>query len=643
MMRLAKRCFVCAAVAMLALFAPSPKAQVLTQNFDAVAERPSVASGPLNMCPQHPNFLASGWSVVNQSDGAGIAMPSTRCVTQGFPDIPFVYDPALSFWSQDGLAFAYAGFPSRAASTPSRAASLWMISPRVDFGAGASLEFWTRRVNDGNVGADRMQVRVMLGPGGPEVGNPGDSAAVGGFTNLLLDINPTGSSANYICPGVVTDPIGRVMSNFPFQDWCRVRLTSASGLPNSGSGYIAFRYYSPAVFSAPFPHVAAIDTFVFDPGLVNNLPPTLSYGTAPGGVLAATGDLQVGSTAEFRLPIAIDSPGAGSGSGTTTTLRCNPLSPPFSGFSSVITAQPGFVLSMPALIGSCVRSSGETTRGLQCTETRGGQAPIAIDYLLRCPTGVGAQAYQRYAAAVRADDPALYWRLGELEGGALNSANGPDSIGPLGNGTLNGPSDYGRDPVPMVGAAGNTAFGFHPNSSERVTSGVFDKLGAGSDGMTLEAWVRFDGAVSGFVNIVGDRPNDLGNSFAFLYLLPTQQLRLHVFTQHGLFAIDTADAPLEPGMPYHVVATWSSSSGQMRLHVNGREATTTVNAGGNPTTGLGTNSALNPIMIGSDLFETLVGAAVTIDEVAVYRHVLADGRIRLHYELGSLLADGFGD
>jgi len=631
------------AVSGLLLVANLASATVLTEDFNEVAPRPSQPYGEFG-CPQAASFLATGWLVLNKSAGLNDGGPSARCLTQGFPDIPFYYDPGLSFSSQDGLAFAYAGFPSRAAPTPAQAAILWLVSPHVEFGVGGSLSFWTRRVNDGNVGADRLQVRTMIGDL-PVTGQVGNVSSVGNFTNLMLDMNPTGTTAGYTCPtGGVVDPPGKTLSNIPWQDWCHVTLTAASGLPTSGSGYIAFRYYAPATSTAPFPHVAAIDTFRFDPGTIIAAAPIFGYGLAPGSTLTATGVGEVGASVPLSVSVQVATPGTGpAGPDTTTTLQCASVAAPFSGFNQIISAGPGDMLFDAALSGSCIQQNSAVTQTLHCTETRGAQSPVAIDYSLRCPGAFGAQAQQRYAAAVRADDPALYWRLDEFTGAAGNAATGPSSIGAtLGSGLVDASgSQYRRDALLSYGTPAGTSYGFIQNGNGRVSSGVFEKLRTNDDGFSLEAWLRF-AAVSDYVNIMGDRPNNLGDSTVFFYLQPSQQLRLHVFTQEGLHAVDTVNA-LEQNRAYHVVASWTAASGQMRIHVDGNEVPIVATTGSNPTTGLVTNDALNPIMIGSDLFETNVGADVRIDEAAFYTHVLSPARIRLHHELGSLFGDGFGD
>jgi Concanavalin A-like lectin/glucanases superfamily len=613
-------------------------AQVLTQNFAAVAAVPSVPSGPGSNCPQNAGFLASGWRVINNSDGAGGSTPSTRCVTQGFPE---GFSPTLTFDAQDESLREFAGMSVAAAqNSNSQSVSLWMISPRVEFGVGATLEFWTRTVSPNSVfaGRDRMQVRLMTAAGSPDVG--ATATSVGQFNTLLLDINPTGSTVLDPCTNqVYVDP--HTLANYPSFGWCRIRLTAVSGLPTQGSGYIAFRYYTPPVATLPFPSIIGIDTLSFDPGVVPNVAPTLSFGVPVGSTLTATGAALRGSVNEFHIPIAIDVQGSGFGPNTITTLHCNAPIAPIAGFAQQIVAQPGGVISHNELSGTCVRGDNDVSQNLVCTLTEGALAPTTVGFVLRCPAGISSQAYNRYADAVRADDPRLYWRLGESQGNAINAATGPSSVGATGDGIVLGAVERNQAAVVVTGVPGEGSVAFHSSASGIIASAAFDKLPAGAGGISLETWMRFDGPISDFTNLIGDRPFSLQDAFVFLYLTPTQQLRLHVFTNAGLHAIDTNGPLLEAGKSYHLVATWDASSGQMRIYINGREASIATSTGTNPTTGAGNNSALNSIVIGSDLFETDVGASVRLDETAVYSKVLSPQRIQAHYDLGSLLNDGF--
>lgn len=610
-------------------------AAVLSEDFSAVAAVPTVPSGPGSNCPQDSAFLARGWRVINNSLAAGATSPPTYCVTQGFPD---GYIPEASFSAQDGSALGFAGMSTRATPNPSSLpVSLWMISPRIQFGTGATLEFWTRRVPANAVfGRERLQVRLMTAPGDPDVGF--DANSLGQFTQLLLDINPTGSVGSAPCANTLVDP--QLLSAYP-STWCQIRLTATSGLPTQGSGYIAFRYWTPAVPTPPLPSVIGIDTLSFDPGVVPTVAPTLSFGVPVGSTVTATGAGVIGATGALRIPVAIADPGSGGGPDALTTLQCVAATAPFSGFAQPIVAQPPGLIDGDALVGTCVRGASDRTQQLACTVTRGSAPPTSIGFVLSCPGGVTSAAYNRYADAVRADDPLIYWRLGEAGGDAINHATGPSSIGTTGDGFMNDTIERNQPALPQNGVPADGSIALHGGSSERVgSSGFFELLPPGANGITLETWLRYN-ALFDYVNLLGDRRGTLPESFVFLYLTPAQQLRLHVLTSNGLNAIDTSGSALLPQATYHVVATWDAGSGQMRIFVNGVESPAVAGTGSNPTTGTATLATFNPMYLGADETEADVGASIDFDEAAVYSKVLSPARIQAHYDLGSMLGDGF--
>lgn len=107
--------------------------------------------------------------------------------------------------------------------------SAWLLTPPLDFRPGSSVSFWTRTVT-GAPFADRLQVRVCLGENCTMVG-PGALGVVG-YESLLLDINPNLHSG----------PDASGVNGYPDQ-WTRFTLGSGDGVPSSGRGRIAFRYF----------------------------------------------------------------------------------------------------------------------------------------------------------------------------------------------------------------------------------------------------------------------------------------------------------------------------------------------------------------------------------------------------------------
>jgi hypothetical protein len=109
--------------------------------------------------------------------------------------------------------------------------SLWLISPLLDFRTGSGLVFHTR-TTELALFPDRVEVRACSGSACNTI--PLSETAVGDFTISLGTINPN------LEPG--PDPSGA--NGYP-GSWTRFEYGAADGLPQSGQGRIAFRYFVP--------------------------------------------------------------------------------------------------------------------------------------------------------------------------------------------------------------------------------------------------------------------------------------------------------------------------------------------------------------------------------------------------------------
>ena len=226
---------------------------IVTEGFDTVA---GVAGSPL--CTLAANLATAGWFAKNNAVPAG-----TTCVFNGGAGTT---PPA-----QSGVATSYAAMNFNS-SAGAGDISTWFVTPRVNFGTGARLEFWTRGVV-GNTFPDSMQVRLSSAAdtGVPDVG--ATTTSVGTFTTLLLDINPTLAAAGATCaPGVAGGlaftAANSTITGFPLADWCKITISGAA-LPTTGSGRIAFRYNptngGPTGTNSNF---IGVDTFSFDEGVI---------------------------------------------------------------------------------------------------------------------------------------------------------------------------------------------------------------------------------------------------------------------------------------------------------------------------------------------------------------------------------------
>jgi hypothetical protein len=165
-----------------------------------------------------PNECAAGWLCVNNSSPLGI--------TNWFTGNTGV------FTAQAGAGYIAANF-NNASGTGT--ISNWLISPQVSFGAGAELRFWTRAATGGSIFPDRLEVRASTT--GTATG--GTATSTGDFSILLGTVNPSllATAGNCVTPATVPGPGG-----YPEQ-WCEFAFTNANGLPLTGSGYVAFRYF----------------------------------------------------------------------------------------------------------------------------------------------------------------------------------------------------------------------------------------------------------------------------------------------------------------------------------------------------------------------------------------------------------------
>jgi len=175
---------------MLFSFAPKVSAQSFTENFDDLT-------------------LLSDWFVANNSDS---------------PDVSWFRGAPSIFIAQSGHDSSYVGanWQSSLGTLGTETLSNWFITPNRIFNNGDVISFYTRTTVNPATYPDRLQLRLSTNGTSTNVGV--GSAAVGDFTTLLLDINPTLTTTGY--PGA----------------WQQYTVT-ISGLTGATSGRAAFRYF----------------------------------------------------------------------------------------------------------------------------------------------------------------------------------------------------------------------------------------------------------------------------------------------------------------------------------------------------------------------------------------------------------------
>lgn len=125
------------------------------------------------------------------------------------------------FTAQAGAINSYIGANFNN-TTGANTISNWLLTPEFKFGTGAEISFWTRTVPTPQY-PDRLEVRLSTAGASSNVGTTPTS--VGDFTTVLLTVNPTLTTSGY--PSV----------------WSQYTINTGNGLPLSGSGRVAFRYY----------------------------------------------------------------------------------------------------------------------------------------------------------------------------------------------------------------------------------------------------------------------------------------------------------------------------------------------------------------------------------------------------------------
>lgn len=169
---------------------PAPRGLEIDQGFDDITNLP-------------------GWTLQNNSSPSG----GTTDWFQGND---------LVFAAFDGAPTAYIGANFNNTTGGTGIISNWLVTPQVDFGTGATVSFYTRTAT-GSGFPDRLQVRVCTAMPCADFGAAGEGT--GDFTILIADINAAEAIGGY--PEV----------------WTQFTLSNADGLPSSGTGKIALRYY----------------------------------------------------------------------------------------------------------------------------------------------------------------------------------------------------------------------------------------------------------------------------------------------------------------------------------------------------------------------------------------------------------------
>lgn len=342
---------------------------VITQGFDALG-------ATVNECP-------AGWFCQNNSAPVGAASWFALTTFQTPP-----------FTAQAGSNAIAANFE---AVNDVGDISLWLVTPVVNFNPGARLEFWLRSTDATPPlqFPDRVQVRLSTaGAAAPNVGT--GATGTGDFGTLLVDVNPTLGTAVATCDPAtgITNPAGGTITGFPSGAWCRIAITNAGGIPTTGSGRIAFRYFvTDGGFSGANSNAFALDTFSFDEGTAGA--PTAAVGAAvvdfnrqvTSSIASRTATISNTGTAPLNVT-AITAPAApfSIGAGGTCTAVPFTLAPAASctivyNFSSAVEGQFQQLITVTSNGGNptfTLRGQALASIQLPATSTIGGIALLTL-------------------------------------------------------------------------------------------------------------------------------------------------------------------------------------------------------------------------------------------------------------------------
>jgi PKD repeat protein len=220
----------------------------------------------------------------------------------------------------------------------------------------------------------------------------------------------------------------------------------------------------------------------------------------------------------------------------------------------------------------------------------------------------GPPASDAYREMVLGDDPAAYWRLGELSGSTASDETGANP------GAFSGRHVLGQPGV--LGPLGNTSAGFDGLHTEVTASAP----GLSGDA-TLEGWFRWEAGTT----VLRDHTSGSPNGWMPAFANGTGQLAYRLGGQN--FNTGQPVGTVRDGEWHHLVATHSGTTG--RLYLDGELLHSGTGSGGDPSTG-----PWHVMQNG----QHEVYSEGQADEIALYPRALSATEIGEHYGLASQLA-----
>ena len=315
---------------------PQPSAVVIDEGFADVASL----------------FSTGGWIQGNHSSPVG-ASTWAQCGGTAIP-------PAFDGGANDCILVNFNS------TTGAGTISNWLLTSPITFNPGSTASFYTR-TSAGASFPDRLEVRLCTTGACTNYGT--GATDVGDFTTLLLTINPTLAAG--------PDPTG--VNGYP-DVWTKFDL---SGLPSTGSGRIAFRYFvTNAGPTGDNSNIIGIDRVVVDNGTAGTTGcdnpsdiPWLSESPTSGAVAGGA-----------NTDVTVTANAAGLTAGTYTANVCvatnDPAAPmttvPVSFTVTAVTPTDPVIGVTPTSLSASQAPGATTTQTLAIANTGGGSLDWTI-------------------------------------------------------------------------------------------------------------------------------------------------------------------------------------------------------------------------------------------------------------------------
>jgi hypothetical protein len=218
-------------------------------------------------------------------------------------------------------------------------------------------------------------------------------------------------------------------------------------------------------------------------------------------------------------------------------------------------------------------------------------------------TSGGGGGGNTYTAAVLADSPVAYYRLGDAGATAPDQMGGP-------NGAYSGATAQAANLLPTQAGASTNFTGGQVNVPDSPAS----RLGAGA--FSIEAWINFPAFVAWMALI-----DEASRAYTLLFTGDSA----HWFVGAGGSASSgpNVGATLAAGQTYHVVVTVDAGNNFVS-YINGTPASSTLGGHGATNSSTGFVIGGNPSGGGGPF-------SGRIQELALYNTVLSAARVAAHY------------